>query len=81
VTQEPCRTETVSVDLRCKVTIQDAADISSAEYNIAFDLSVIYFLTSRTCVRNGLRDFSVSLYIRVDPVLLATLFGLFIRGF
>jgi hypothetical protein len=27
------------------------------------DFNVIYFLTYRTCVRNGLRDFSITLYI------------------
>jgi hypothetical protein len=26
------------------------------------DFNVIYFLTNRTCVRNGLRDFSITLY-------------------
>jgi hypothetical protein len=28
------------------------------------DFNVIYFLTNRTCVRNGLRDFSIILYYR-----------------
>jgi hypothetical protein len=27
------------------------------------DFNVIYFLTNRTCVRNGLRDFSITLYL------------------
>jgi hypothetical protein len=33
--------------------------------NIIFlsDFNVIHFLTNRTCVRNGLRDFSITLYI------------------
>jgi hypothetical protein len=27
------------------------------------EFNVIYFLTNRTCVRNGLRDFSITLYV------------------
>jgi hypothetical protein len=44
----------------------NAVDIFTTLYNIAFflvsDFSVIYFLTNRTCVRKGLRDFSNTLY-------------------
>jgi hypothetical protein len=28
-----------------------------------FDFNAIYFLTNRTCARNGLHDFSITLYI------------------
>jgi hypothetical protein len=42
-------------------------DIFNTWYNIDFlfsDFNVIYFLTNRTCVRNGLRDFLITLYIK-----------------
>jgi hypothetical protein len=40
----------------------NAVDIANTEYNIASDFNVIYILADRTCVRNGLRDFSITLY-------------------
>jgi hypothetical protein len=27
------------------------------------DFNIVYFLTKRTCVRNGLRNFSITLYL------------------
>jgi hypothetical protein len=44
--------------------LSDDVDISNTSYNIVFfsDFNVIYFLTNRTCVRNWLLDFSITLY-------------------
>jgi hypothetical protein len=40
----------------------NAVDISNTQYNMFSYFNVIYFLTNRTCVRNGLRDFSITLF-------------------
>jgi hypothetical protein len=63
VTEEVCRTGTVTVHLLCEVTIQNALDISDIYYNIflSSDLNIIYFLTNRTCVKYGMHEFSIAL--------------------
>jgi hypothetical protein len=68
VTQEACRTETVPVDLRCSVTT--VWTISSTQWTfptlntvlfLFSYLNVIYFLTNKTSVGNGLRDLQITL--------------------
>jgi hypothetical protein len=66
VTQEACRTETVPVDLRCSVTVvwtQCTFPTLPIVFFLFYDFNIIYFFTNRTCVRNKLQHFSISLCI------------------
>jgi hypothetical protein len=57
----------------------NAVDISNTWLTLFSDFSFIYFLTNRTCVRNGLRDFSITLH-KSQCVYVYLLLGRYLNG-
>jgi hypothetical protein len=52
--------------LSCQNEFRDTFLNSLVPNTSKSDFNVIYFLTNRTCVRNGLRDFSITLYLVIE---------------